>query len=73
MVLLDMMKIKIKKLGAGDYETTNTNPIYYISKSMDGEKYWTLYDEHYDGGHNGYFSTWDTKKDCIEIIKERDM
>ena len=73
MVLLDMMRIKTKRLGTGDYETTNTNPIYYISKSMDGEKYWILFDEHYDGGHIGYFSTWPTKKDCIEIIKERDM
>ena len=73
MVLLDMMRIKTKKLGAGDYETTNTNPIYFISRSMGDVNYWTLCDEDYHRFGDGYFSTWETKKDCIEIIKERDI
>ena len=73
MVRLDIMRIKTKKVGAGYYETTNTNPIYYIEKSYDGGKYWTLCDEDYHRFGDGYFSTWETKKDCIEIIKERDM
>ena len=72
-VLLDMMRIKTKKVGAGYYETTNTNPIYYIEKSYDGGNYWTLCDEDYHRFGDGYFSTWETKRDCIEIIKERDM
>ncbi len=66
-----MMRIKTKKLGAGDYVTTNTNPVYYISKSFDGGNYWTLHDEDYDKAGDGYYSIWDTKRDCIEIIKER--
>ena len=63
--------IRTKKLGAGDYVTTNTNPVYYISKSYDGGNYWTLYDETYDMCGSGYYSTWDTKRDCLEVIKER--
>ena len=68
-----MIKIKTKRLGSGDYVTTNTNPIYFISRSMDGGNYWTLYDEEYEHSGAGYFSTWETKKDCIEVIKERDL
>ena len=45
-----MMKIKTKKLAAGDYVTTNTNTTYYISKSYDGSNTWTLCDESYDKG-----------------------
>ena len=68
-----MMKIKTKKLIAGDYVTTNTNTKYYISKSITGENYWVLTDESYDGGLlNGHFSIWDTKKDCIEVIAEKE-
>jgi hypothetical protein len=63
--------IRTKKLGAGDYVTTNTSPVYYISKSYDGGNYWILHDELYDMYGSGYYSTWDTKRDCIEIIKER--
>ena len=68
-----MMKIKTKKLIAGAYVTTNTSTKYYISKSVSGENYWVLTDESYDGGLlNGHFSTWDTKKDCIEVIAEKE-
>ena len=68
-----MMKIKTKKLDAGDYVTTNTNTTYYISKSYDGSNTWTLCDESYDKGmYDGHFSTWDTKKDCLEIVAEKE-
>ena len=68
-----MMKIKTKKLIAGDYVTTNTNTKYYISKSVSGENYWTLCDESYDKGmSDGHFSIWDTKKDCLEIVAEKE-
>ena len=68
-----MMKIKTKKLDAGDYVTTNTNTTYYISKSYDGSNPWTLCDESYDKGmYGGHFSIWDTKKDCIEVIAEKE-
>ena len=72
MVLLGMMRIKTKKLDAGDYVTTNTNTTYYISKSYDGSNTWTLYDESYEMCGSGYFSTWDTKKDCLEIVAEKE-
>ena len=68
-----MMKIKTKKLAAGDYITTNTNTTYYISKSYDGSNTWTLCDESYDKGmYDGHFSIWDTKKDCLEIVAEKE-
>ena len=68
-----MMKIKTKKLIAGDYVTTNTNTTYCISKSYDGSNTWTLCDESYDKGmYDGHFSIWDTKKDCLEIVAEKE-
>ena len=63
--------IRTKKLGAGDYVTTNTSPVYYISKSYDGSNTWILHDELYDMCGSGHYSIWDTKRDCLEVIKEK--
>jgi len=66
------MKVKTKKIGAGDYETLNTTPTYYMSKCEDGGGDWILYDEEYaSNGNTGYYGIWDTKKECVEVVKER--
>ena len=70
-----MMKIKTKKLTAGDYVTTHTNTTSYISKSYDGDNYWMLCDSvYYDDCDqiNGYWDTYFTKKACLEVIAERE-
>ncbi len=60
-----MTKIKTHRICAGYYETTNTTPVAYVSKSMDFENTWQI-------SYGDVVGKWGSKKECLQLIESID-
>ena len=66
---LAQARVKIRKIGAGEYSIEGLRGIYYINKS-DNEKWSVTYKNYGDVDY--WRNSFNTKKECIENIHEEE-